>query len=435
MLPRGMHDLVNLRHLDIRGCYSLPEMPKEMSKLKKLNFLNNYIIGEHEDNGIRELGTMDNLHGSFCISKLQNVKNCGEASEAKMGNKKHVNTLNLEWNPILGIDDAQSYRDILDKLQPHQNLKELSIKRYPGETFPDWLGLSRYSKMTKLSLYFCKNCCELPLLGQLPSLQHLKISKFDRLEKIDFEFYNRNNRSFQRETAFKSLETLEIEDMCGLKEWHFPDEFDGFPQLRTLSIERCPVLSGNLPAHLPALEELTILECDKLACSLPRAPKLHQLHVQGSTLYRVRPSAHDVVVFETPLAMSVLECLSYIQSPRIQGIDIKECHSTITISAEYLPASLQYLEIRYCSKLTFSEQIQHKSLTEIYIKLCASLTSFPVQALPSLRKLSISCCLNLVSLPALELAAPCLQELYIEDCPNIECFAEECLPPSLKKLE
>ncbi|MED6174110.1 hypothetical protein PIB30_065779 [Stylosanthes scabra] len=223
--------------------------------------------------------------------------------------------------------------------------------------------------------------------------------------------------------------------MSSWREWHFPYEFDCFPQLRILSIERCPVLSGDLPAHLPALEELTILECDKLACSLPRAPKLHQLHVQGSTLFRVKPSVHDVVVSETWLAMSVLECLSYIQSPRIQGIDIKECHSTISISADYLPASLQYLEIRHCSKLTFSEQLQHKSLREIYIKSCASLMSFPVQALPSLCKLSILDCPNLVSLPALELAASHLQELYIEDCPKIDCFTEECLPPSLKKLQ
>ncbi|MED6174111.1 hypothetical protein PIB30_065780 [Stylosanthes scabra] len=192
MLPSGMHDLVNLRHLDIRGCYFLTEMPKEMSKLKQLNSLSDYIVGKDEENGIRELGTMDNLHRSFCISQLENVKNCGEASEAKMGNKKHINTLNLKWNPIVGYDSAQTQRDILDKLQPHENLKELSIERYPSEAFSDWLGLSRYSKMTKLSLYYCTNCCE------LPSLQHLRISQFDRLEKIDFEFYSRNNNgSFQ----------------------------------------------------------------------------------------------------------------------------------------------------------------------------------------------------------------------------------------------
>ncbi|KAL4286025.1 hypothetical protein AHAS_Ahas19G0044900 [Arachis hypogaea] len=108
-----------------------------MSKLKHLNFLSDYIVGKHEENGIRELGTLDNLHGSFCISNLENIKNSGEALKAKMGNKKHINTLTLNWLPKGDIDDFQSERDILDKLQPHQNLKELSIKGYRGETFPD----------------------------------------------------------------------------------------------------------------------------------------------------------------------------------------------------------------------------------------------------------------------------------------------------------
>ncbi|KAL4286022.1 hypothetical protein AHAS_Ahas19G0044600 [Arachis hypogaea] len=108
-----------------------------MSKLKNLQFLSDYIVGKHEENGVAELGTLDNLHGSFCIFKLQNVKNSGEALEAKMGNKKHINTLELYWPPDGDIDDVQTERDILDKLQPHQNLKELSIHGYRGETFPD----------------------------------------------------------------------------------------------------------------------------------------------------------------------------------------------------------------------------------------------------------------------------------------------------------
>ncbi|RYR40626.1 hypothetical protein Ahy_A09g046377 [Arachis hypogaea] len=50
------------------------------------------------------------------------------------------------------IDDVQTERYILDKLQPHQNLEKLSIEGYRGERFPDWLGLSRYSNTTKLNL-------------------------------------------------------------------------------------------------------------------------------------------------------------------------------------------------------------------------------------------------------------------------------------------
>ncbi|XP_057733749.1 putative disease resistance RPP13-like protein 1 [Arachis stenosperma] len=278
MLPSRMQDLVNLQHLDIRGVSRLKEMPKKMSKLKHLNFLSYYIIGKHEENGIRELGTLDNLHGSFHILNLENVKNSDEALEAKMGNKKHLNTLKLQWLPLGYI--YTDHVKILEELQPHENLKELSIEGYGGETFPDWLSLSRYSNMTKLSLNDCENCCELPSLGQLPSLQHLKLSNFYSLVEIGLEFYNKNDGSFRQETPFKSLETLKFHKMYSWEEWHFPDGFDGFPKLRSLSMRYCLKLRGSLPAHLPALEELAIVECSKLVCSLPRAPKLIWHHTR-----------------------------------------------------------------------------------------------------------------------------------------------------------
>ncbi|MED6113159.1 hypothetical protein PIB30_068235 [Stylosanthes scabra] len=184
MLPEKMQDLVNLRYLDIHGTSSLKEMPKGMSKLKNLNFLSEYIVGEHQENGIRELATLENLHGSFSICMLQNVKNSGEALEAKVGDKKHIDNLELVWDFDDGSIDIQTSRNMLDKLQPPGELKELLIEGYRGENFPNWLGLSSYRSMTKLVLSHCKNCSELPSLGQLPSLKHLRFYHLDGLERI-----------------------------------------------------------------------------------------------------------------------------------------------------------------------------------------------------------------------------------------------------------
>ncbi|MED6187660.1 hypothetical protein PIB30_078481, partial [Stylosanthes scabra] len=241
MLPSRMQDLVNLRHLDIRGTSGLKEMPKGMSKLKHLNLLTRYIVGEHEENGIRELGPID-VHGLFRISKLENVNNSSEALEAKMGNKKHINILELEWLPNDDTVDVETERDILKELRPHSNLKELSIDGYRGEIFPNWLGLSSYSNITKLSISCCKNCRQLPSLGQLPSLQHLVIFELDGLERIDEEFY-KNGESCHKGTPFRSLEYLEFGRMKGWREWHIPDKYDVFPKLKTLIMRHCPVLS------------------------------------------------------------------------------------------------------------------------------------------------------------------------------------------------
>ncbi|XP_025635690.1 putative disease resistance protein At3g14460 [Arachis hypogaea] len=431
MLPSRMKDLVSLRHLDIKGADSLKEMPKGMSKLNHLNFLSGYVVGKHEENGIRELGALGNLHGSLCISNLENVSNSREVLEAKMGNKKHINILELKWLPDGDIVDVETERDILDKLQPHRNLKGLSIVGFRGEIFPDWLGLglSCYSNMTKLVLSSCKNCCQVPSLGQLPSLQHLEFFEIDGLERVGCEFY-KNNESFQQDTPFKALQSLKFKRMRGWRKWHIPDEIDVFPKLKSLSIRDCPVLSGDLSPHLPALEQLTIWNCEELACSLPRAPKLHQLTVKGSGFYLSQEKG--VLISETQLAKSVLEWLPHIQSPRLQHLEIKKCWSAISISGDYLPDSLQILRIQDCSKLTISEPLQHKSLKEIHVSRCDSLTLFALGSLPNLEALFISKCHRLISMPGLGFAD--LEKLVIAACPEMDCFGEECLPPKLTTL-
>ncbi|XP_052112826.1 putative disease resistance RPP13-like protein 1 [Arachis duranensis] len=415
MLPSRMQDLVNLRHLDTRGAHSLKEMPKGMSKLKHLNFLRHYIVGEQVDNGIRELGALDDLHGSLCISKLKNVKDSGEALEAKMGNKKHVNILELKWLPegdeyddddddlkwlpdddddlkwlrddddddgdsdrdddCGDIVDVEKERDILEKLQPHRNLKELSIYSYRGETFPDWLGLPCYSNITKLILFVCKNCRQVPSLGQLPSLQHLVICGLYGLERIGGEFYN-NAESSHQGTPFRSLETLKFVGMPRWQEWHIPDDFDGFPKLKSLSIANCPVLSGDLPAHLPALEELDIRECPEMDC----------------------------------------------------------------FGEECLPPSLTTLRIYKCKKLSrwiISKGLQSQGLTHLFLSFWNEVKGFPGEGcLPaSLKSLQLSYFSNLEMLDCKGLHhLTSLQQLTIEKCPQLENITQPNLPASLSKL-
>ncbi|XP_057743214.1 putative disease resistance RPP13-like protein 1 isoform X2 [Arachis stenosperma] len=148
-LPSKMQDLVNLRHLYIEGT-NLEEMPKGMSKLKDLQNLHYYIVGEHEENGVGELGELVNLQGSFHIVQLENVVNSSEAWKARMADKKHINNLSLEWTSAEDGDivDSQSEKDVLDKLRPQKDLKELSIRCYRGivgwflhlDSYPLWRG-------------------------------------------------------------------------------------------------------------------------------------------------------------------------------------------------------------------------------------------------------------------------------------------------------
>ena len=144
-----------------------------LSHLQHLDF---FIVGKHKENGIKELGTLSNLHGSLSIRNLENVTRSNEALEARMLDKKHINHLSFLWS---NGTDFQTQLDVLCKLKPHPDLESLTIWGYNGTIFPDWVGNFSYHNMTYLSLRDCNNCCVLPSLGQLPCLKYLVISKMN----------------------------------------------------------------------------------------------------------------------------------------------------------------------------------------------------------------------------------------------------------------
>ncbi|KAL4338700.1 putative disease resistance RPP13-like protein 1 [Arachis ipaensis] len=441
-LPSNMQNLVNLRHLDISGSLLVEEMPKKMSKLKDLQFLSNYIAGKHEENGIGELGELTHLHGSLRIEKLENVKNSGEASNARMDEKIHLNALYLSWTSFeeSEVCDSHTEKDILEKLRPHKDLKELSIRRYRGTMFPDWVGQPSYHKITKLELRRCRNCWMLPSLGQLPALTRLEISGFDMVKKIGGEFYKGDGTHQHQETPFRSLKSLEFYNMGCWEEWEsyeYDDDDDApFPQLEELRIYNCPKLRGDLPTFLPSLEELWIEACEELGCYLPRAPMIRELRIDGKQEARMRElplsMLEKLVINGEQQVEYVFEAMTHIQPTSLSYLQISNCSTAISFPGDSLPPSLQDLYIHDCKDVEFPMQHQqHHSLRRLEIhNSCDSLTSFAFPAFPNLKYLTIERCENLTSLEVSQ--SQSLELLWIEECPKLENIMR--LPASLETL-
>ncbi|RYR71459.1 hypothetical protein Ahy_A02g005722 [Arachis hypogaea] len=449
MLPVGMKDLVNLRHLDIRGT-QLREMPKGMSQLKNLQFLSDYVVGKHEENKIKELGALVDLQQSISIDKLENVVNSNEASMARMFDKDGIDSMTLSWslNKEENTVDSQMTRDILDKLRPHTNLKELYIYGYRGTTFPDWVGHSSYHNITTITLDDCRNCCMLPSLGQLPSLKHLEISDFGSLESVGAEFYfNQNGESCLETPPFPMLETLSFEKMPCWKEWRSL-EFNAFRRLRELSINNCPMLRGDLPNHLPSLQSLQIWNCEQLSCCVPRSPELTSLRIEGGNEVRIGelpPLLREVSIAGNYHVESAVEAIMHMQLSCLTSLCISDCSSHIWFPVSGIPASLQQLTIRCCRKLEFQMDGQHHSLQELSIENCCDsvtsfslLDSFPnlmhvhingcgnmkcivvLRSLPCIRSLRIYWYGSLKSVSKLLMAAPQLEDLTLVGCPEVD---------------
>ncbi|MED6186120.1 hypothetical protein PIB30_063771 [Stylosanthes scabra] len=466
MLPVSMKDLVNLRHLDIRRT-NLHEMPKGMNKLKKLQFLSDYVIGKHGENKIKELGALADLHESIHISNLENVVDSSQASDARMCDKDGIDSMKLSWswNRDENMVDSQIEEDILYKLRPHNNLKELEIIGYRGTILPDWLGHSSFHNITDIKLGGMfqdgfKNCRRLPSLGQLPSLKHLTIYNFETLEIVGAEFYQNDESCL--ETPFPMLETLSFDSMLCWKEWQTM-KFNVFPRLRELVIRECPMLRGDLPNHLPSLQSLQTVDCEQLSYCLPRALAMTSLSITGSNKVRIGelPSLlPDVTVTGNHQVEYVLEAITNIQLTCLTSLTISDCSSHMSFPVSSIPASLQQLKILDCRKLQVRMDGQHHSLQQLYINnSCDSDTSFSLLdsfpnlmsveiwncekmecivvsgSLSCLRSFSIRECGSVKSMSTLWMAAPQLEVLKIKGCREMDLSATGDPHCSLRSLE
>nr|XP_009773429.1 PREDICTED: LOW QUALITY PROTEIN: putative disease resistance RPP13-like protein 1 [Nicotiana sylvestris] len=468
-LPIQIQNLINLRQLDISDtpCLKKPQHP---SKLKSICVLLGVklFLGCSSSSRMEDLGELHNLYGFLSILELQNVADRSEALEANMRGKEHIEKLSLEWS-ISIADNSQNERDILDDLHPNPNIKELKITGYRGTNFPNWLADHLFFELVELSLSNCKNCYSLPALGQLPSLKFLTIRGMCRITEVTEEFYG----SSSSKKPFNSLERLEFAEMLEWKQWYLLGNGE-FPTLQDLSIKNCPKLIGKLSENLCSLTKLTISRCPELNLETP---------VQLSSLkkFKVEGSPKGGVLFDhAELFLSQLQGMK-----QIIELCISDCHSLSSLAISSLPNTLKEIKIKHCGKLKlessvgdmisigsnmFLEKLEMNKCDSIddisrelvprarilwveschgltrllipngtedlIIKKCENLEILSVAQMTSLGTLDISNCENLKSLPKhMQELVPSLKELFLNNCPEIECFPEGGLPFNLEVFE
>ena len=107
--------------------------------------------------------------------------------------------MRLYWN-------EEDYRDkdekVLEGLQPHPNLKSLTIEWYGGKKFPSWVNdLSLFHNLIHIKLSWCDKCEEAPTLGHLPCLGVLEIEGMMKVRSIGSEFYRYSDGSYRNTFA------------------------------------------------------------------------------------------------------------------------------------------------------------------------------------------------------------------------------------------
>ena len=177
---------------------------------------------------------------------------------------------------------------VLEGLQPHPNLKSLTIEWYLGKKFPSWVGLSSlYHNLIEINLRHCRKCEEVPTLGQLPCLRVLEMEQMEKVRSIGSEFYFYSDGSYRNSTTlFPALRILKLEEMDSLEEWKDAKELTTadevlfvFPCLEELIIRRCYKLR-YLPDSLHvSLQKLVVRHCLELI-SLPGVQSIKRCGIE-----------------------------------------------------------------------------------------------------------------------------------------------------------
>ncbi|KAL9451804.1 hypothetical protein AB3S75_013388 [Citrus x aurantiifolia] len=483
-LCAAMGNLIKLHHLNNSNTDSLEEMPLGIGKLTCLQTLSNFVVGKDSGSRLPELKLLTYLRGTLHISKLENVTDIGDAKEAQLDVKENLRELLLQWTRStngLSSREAETEKDVLDMLKPHENLEQFCICGYGGTKFPTWLGDCSFSNLVTLKFKDCDVCTTLPSVGQLPSLKHLAVRGMSRVKSLGSEFYGNDSP-----IPFPCLETLRFENMQEWEDWiplRSGQGVEGFPKLRELHIISCSKLQGTFPEHLPTLEMLVIEGCEELLVSVASLPALCKFEIGGckKVVWRSATdhlgSQNSVVCRDTSnqvfLAGPLKPRLPKLEELKINDmkeqtymwkshnellqdicslrrLTIRSCPKLQSLVAEEekdqqqqlceLSCRLEYLILSCCEGLVKLPQssLSLCSLREIEIYKCSSLVSFPEVALPSkLEKIQIRHCDAVKSLPEAWMCDTnsSLEILYIEGCRSLTYIAAVQLPSSLKNLQ
>uniref|UniRef100_A0A452XGX6 Uncharacterized protein n=12 Tax=Aegilops tauschii subsp. strangulata TaxID=200361 RepID=A0A452XGX6_AEGTS len=517
-VAHGMNNLVSLRHLVVASIYRI-------GKLTSLQTLSNFSVQDSNGFRIIELQSMNDL-SQLMISQLQNVKTLEEACGAGLRYKRHLEKLHLSWNmsDVESDSDGSNESDsdgsnesdsddsnesanvmssepstsketeeclqteVLEGLEPHNNLKHLQITGYNGATSPSWL--TRNISLSYLQTLYLNGCGEwrilpslrgLPFLAKLnlrnmpkleevsvPSLEELVLVKMPKLERCSCLSLRELN-SCLRVLKIINCIALKVFDLFGNGHKLNIEQKSWLPRIWELIIHNCPLLlvphplpSSSIVSRISMIGALkfpimNLRSCGSLAIgkdseddeygsdedSLEElSDELLALDGKILAFHNLRFLTELIIDYCKSLTSISLKGLSQLVSletlrikncPGLSGFDVppEHTHEDLTVANYNTLPSLEYLEIWSCGIAWewLSLILQHApALTELDLWDCPKLESLQLNSCTTLQKLSVIDC---ESLGTLELHfCTALEDLFI--CEAAVCVLEGS--QSLRKL-
>ncbi|TVU42186.1 hypothetical protein EJB05_08579, partial [Eragrostis curvula] len=457
--PRKTDKLKHLRGIfvnalapeSIKGILRLYPLMFPVSKLTYLQELGEYQVQGIKGNkiiAIRDLKYLRELE----VWGLQNLESIDEARSAKLKEKNSLISLSLWWPASYSgtqnrIDDL-----VVDQLEPHANIKKLTIHGYRGLRPPFWMDNDNLTvkKLVSLRLEECLNWEQLPYLQELELLRHLTLLELPKLQQIGPSSHMSGKSTVDMYLP-PNLYSLRVEKCLELKELpilptslaylklihvgltYLPTigKLHNCPKMRMLGGEKDVILSSlarlslghtaqglvSLPSadvcskNLKSLRTLLIRGCDHLISlgGLGSIPSLSSLEitqccklVEAARFYL--SGSYASAGEEEHLVVPQLEYLRIDLSSLLLVEPLKSIHQTQQLIIEVASETESYHErwlLRNCASLKFMNISKAELLPQ------------SMKDLSSLQNLTLFDAGKLDSLPDLPLS---LQNLYINIC-------------------
>ncbi|KAL9328444.1 hypothetical protein ACSQ67_003447 [Phaseolus vulgaris] len=392
-LPKELTQLQDLRHIVIDENCDVGEMPPNISKLRNIRTLSNFVVGSKAGCGLAELHSLK-LGGTLRIEGLENVPNEWDAKKANLIGKKDLNILHLSWGGSANSEGSNvNIERILEALEPPSSLKSFGMKGYQGRRLSSWMRNGAVLRdLVEVILLDCNNCEELPPLGKLPQLKRLCVRGMENVKWIDGESYG------MEEKAFPSLEKLTVGNLPKLERMLREEGVEMLPRLSQLTIDG---ISNLKFPRLPSVEELRATNIEEATSLMEgiveKMPCLKTLKIEKIKGQVVLPDQLSVLGALQELDIGYWYNLEYFPEHVLEGL-----------------TSLQILNIYHCEKLkSLSEGVRHLTCLEILIiNHCPELVALPsnISQLTALWSVSIVDC---STLPYGLQSVPSLRTLHI----------------------
>ncbi|GMN58532.1 hypothetical protein TIFTF001_027624 [Ficus carica] len=428
-LPSDIEKLVNLRHLELKGCDEITHMPRGLSQLTNLQTISLVVLSKNVPNGpyskLDELMGMENLSGEV---KIKGIISGMVTTASKLRENNRLRSLHLNFERR--EDDESKWKTTLEGLQPHPNLKVLSLHQYGGSSLSGFL--STLTNLVKLFLENCSKCQQLPSLDKFHSLKEMSLKTLPSLEYITI---NEGDNYFSTSSSppvsvLPSLQKLTLVNLPEFRGWWRSGMTENqveqlilpsFPRLSSLTIEGCKKLT-SIPRY-PNIEGELELRYSSWK-TFEQTSKAEETSASSTTPRIVLVSSYPLSKL-TYLRLSNVTDLEYFPDERMKGlaslkrVEIRDCPAL-----KYLPPWIQYLtslevlEIRSCEKFEGIKWPETPTLPRLRV--------LKLKRLPKLKHLSS---------PGVQQHLTSLEALKIEGCEGLEEIKLTTALPRLRVLK